>query len=152
MDIAPILERGLVGRAANDLEVLLRREGAAVALRRGAVRDVVEERLGRGSDHRDDVCAGERGGLRLHGVVVDVARRYDDVLERVRARTHARLVGLALGPRSIDARDRGFGRRRERPRDGIAVRAAFALVEVGRVGEALCGILDVTGAGGQRTA
>ena len=68
------------------LEVLLRRERAAVALGRRAVRDVVEERLRRRADDGDDVGAGVRRGLGLDGVVVDVAGGDDDVLERRLAR------------------------------------------------------------------
>ena len=56
----------------------------------------------------------KRGGLGLERVVVDVAGRDDDVLERRSAAADARLERLALVARAVDARERGRGVRRER--------------------------------------
>lgn len=128
-------------------KIFLRREGPAVALGRRPVRHVVEERLRRRPDDGDDVGArvGRRFGL--EGVVVDVARRDDDVLERRLARLDARLQRLALFARAVDASERRLHVGRER-RGGLGRGgAAFAAVEVRRVGEAFGRVLRVFGAG-----
>ena len=57
VDVATVIERGLVGGAPDDLEVLLRRERAAVPLGRRPFRHVVEERLRGRADDGHDVCA-----------------------------------------------------------------------------------------------
>ncbi len=124
-------------------EVLLRGERAAVALGRGPVGDVVEERLGRGADDGDDVRARVSRGLRLQRVVVDVAGGDDDVLERRRPRGHGAPERLARGRCLVDAlepRARGLGQccpchvRRQ----------VGAEVDVGPVGEALGSLLQRT--------
>src|SRR5207237_108127 len=97
VDVAAVLVRRFVRGAADDLEVLLGGEGATVALGGGAVGDVVEERLRRRPDDRDDVRARARGGLGLDGVVVDVAGGDDDVFVRRLAGRDARFQRVALG-------------------------------------------------------
>ena len=98
LEVAPEPARLVVERLAHDAEVLLGGVGAAVPLGGGAVRDVVEERLGGGADHRDDVGAGlgRRPGL-LH-VVVDVAGGDDQVLVGPRARPQLGLERVAARP------------------------------------------------------
>src|SRR5262249_28928465 len=102
--------RVLVERGAADAEILLRRPGAAVALRRGADGDVVDQALRRRADDGDDVGAGLRRGARLVGVVVDVAGGDDDVLERRLPGAEAGAVGLAVAARGVDAVEGGAGR------------------------------------------
>ena len=97
LHVAAEAARLVVERLAHDAEVLLGGEGAAVALGGGAVRDVVEERLRGGADHRDDVGAGLRRGARLLDVVVDVPGGDDDVLVRPRARSRARRCSALRG-------------------------------------------------------
>src|SRR5262249_59959847 len=97
LEVAPLPFLLLVERGAHDAEVLLRGPGAAVALGGGADRDVVDEALRRGADDGDDVGAGLGGGAGLVGVVVDVAGRDDDVLERRPRHARPRPVALPRG-------------------------------------------------------
>ena len=156
VDVATVIEGRLVGRAADDLEVLLRREGAAVSLGGGAFGDVVEERLRRRADDGDDVRASLGRGLGLQSVVVDVAGGDDDVLVRRGAGGDARLVRLALDARLVDAGEAGAGVRRqdagglacgERP---LPVCALGTGEERRAEGETLGGVLHRVGAGGER--
>ena len=62
-DVAAELALASSRARAHDSEVLLGREGAAVALGGRAVGHVVEQRLRGRADDRDDVGAGVRGGL-----------------------------------------------------------------------------------------
>ena len=80
--VAAVLLGPLVHRLAHDPEVRLGGEGAAVALGRRAVGDVVEQALRGRADHRDDVAAGLRDRLGVDDVLVDVAGRRQHVAQR----------------------------------------------------------------------
>ncbi len=149
-DVAPAVLARLVEGAPDDLEVLLRRERAAVALGRRAVRHVVEQRLRRRADDRDDVGSGARGGLRLHGVVVDVAGRDDDVLERLGPRRQSLPKGQARFSGAVDARESGLRVRAERLARLVRPGTALEPVDLGREREPLGGLQGVGGAGEQR--
>src|SRR5262249_11355266 len=111
--LARLLAR-LVAGVADDAEVLLRRVGAAVALGGRPLGHVVEERLRRRADDRDDVRPGEPRRLGLYGVVVDVARGDDHLAEGRLADLVLCLERLARGPRLVDPLDRERRLARER--------------------------------------
>ena len=142
LDVPALLLGRLVERAADDAEVVLRRERAAVALGGRAVRHVVEQRLRGRADDRDDVCASGRRGLGLHGVVVDVARRDDDVLQGRRSRGDARAQRVPLLARAVDPPERRLRVRTERVARGVRPRAVGAAVDLRREREALRGVLQ----------
>ena len=128
---------------ANDFEVLLRRECAAIAFRRRAEGHVVQERLRGRANDCDDVRARERRGLRLERVVVDVAGRDDDVLVRPRRRFVLPHVRLARNPRVVDSFQRGFCLRQKDASDFGFVGSAVTSVQLGREREALRRVLHV---------
>ena len=72
----------LIQRRADDAKVLLGGPGAAVAFSGGTVRHVVNERLRRRADDRNDVGPNLRRRARLICVVVDISRRHNHVLKR----------------------------------------------------------------------
>ena len=141
LDVTPALLARLVDGAADDPEVFLRGERAAVAFRRGAVRDVVEQRLGGGADHGDDVGAGGGGGLGLNGVVVDVAGGDDHVLLGRRAWTDATLESVAVLAGLVDPREGRVRVRAQGLARGVGASSALATIELGCKCEALGGIL-----------
>jgi acyl-CoA synthetase (AMP-forming)/AMP-acid ligase II len=70
----------LVQSGAHQPEVFLCGVGAAEALGRRAVGDIVQKRLTRRTDDRDDVRALLCAGFRLNDVLVDISGRNDDVI------------------------------------------------------------------------
>ena len=95
--------RRFVGRAADDLEVFLRRERAAVALGGGAVGNVIEQRLRRRADDGDDVGAGPTP---QKYVIVATGNIYDDALQaKAAAGAVARMTATMSAPASARRRD-----------------------------------------------
>ena len=81
--VAAELLAGLVQRRPHQAEVLLGGVGAGEALAGRALGHVVEQALPGRADHRDDVGALAGRLLRLRDVLVDVARRDDQVDPRL---------------------------------------------------------------------
>ena len=84
-DVSADFFADLIQRFSHDPEVFLCCVGSAESLGRRSVRYVVQQRLGRRSDDRDDVSALTGSRLCLHHVFVDVSCRYDDVQIRTLA-------------------------------------------------------------------
>ncbi len=97
---------------------------------RRAERNVVEQRLRRRADHRDDLGARLGGGDGGSAVLVDVAAGDDHVQQRGFGLRQPGEQGLTLAPRRVEPRQAGVDVRAQR-------RAQRGRRRAGRVGQAL---------------
>ena len=100
-----LLLADLVERGAHQAEILLRGIGAAEALGRCAIGDIVQQRLTRGTDDGDDVRALLCARLGLDNILIDIAGRDDDVQIRAFLVTELLEILVAAADILVDALD-----------------------------------------------